>query len=351
MSTETKLDAPFIEDLYTLARLEPPARSPGQAALPSPAPGSAPDSPVVIVGSLRDDHVRAVYQGVCARGHEPFVLDPHRCPAEFATSLGSAPRDIVIDGWCLSRPAAVYIRSLHRCPLTFGSEIESAMRENWRGTLVELRQRSAMVSAALLRWEMLGTAFYNPITVINNVVKPYQLACLQAAGLPVPDTLWSNDPEAVRRFCSEHEAIYKPVAGGAPTRKVQPHDLEPERLAKLPASAVCFQELMPGDDVRVYVIDDRVVCAMRIHTDTIDFRLNVKGIEAIELPDEVKVWCIRAAEVLGLRYTGMDIKGDRDGNYRILELNSSPMFLGFEAQAGVEIGGPLCDALVSHIPA
>lgn len=46
----------------------------------------------------------------------------------------------------------------------------------------------------------------------------------------MPDTLWSNDPAAVLAFCKKHAGtIYKPVHGGAHTRRVEPRDLEPAR--------------------------------------------------------------------------------------------------------------------------
>ena len=227
-------------------------------------------------------------------------------------------------------------------------DADEAMKEDWRRTTLAFRERSTLLSAILLRWEALGSATYNPSSIGHNITKPFQLALLQAAGLPVPATLWSNDPAAVRRFCGEHEAVYKPVAGGAATRKVEARDLTDERLSRLQAAPVCFQELLPGDDVRVYVIDGRVVCALRIVTDAIDFRQHEQRIEPITLGDQVARECVRAAEVIGLRYTGMDIKADRHGRYKILELNPSAMFLGFEQRAGVDICGPLCDALVAH---
>lgn len=345
-----ELRSPFIEDLHALAKHFPPSPTPWQRPVPSMGANSVSDTPVVLVGSPDDIHVRAVYEGVCARGHDPFVLDTRRFAEGVSISLGSMTGDIVIDGHRVSRPAAVYLRMCYRTPLVFGPEIEDAMRDDWRGALMAFRERSAIISGVLLRWEAQGIPFYNSFSVEHSTTKPLQLARLQQAGLPVPATLWSNDPDDVVRFCSEHQAIYKPVVGGAPTRRVRSRDLEPERLARIRMHPVCFQELLPGHDVRVYVLDGRVLCAMRIRTDEIDFRLGHQSIETIELPDDVKDLCVRAADVLGLRYTGMDIKGDREGNYRILELNSSAMFLGFEARAGVRVLDPLCDALVSHIP-
>jgi glutathione synthase/RimK-type ligase-like ATP-grasp enzyme len=306
------------------------------------------DPTIVIVGSLEDDHARAVHEGVLQRGHQPFVLDAQRFPEDLPIALGHAMESIEIDGRRIGRPAAAYVRSLYQSPAGFGVDADEAMKEDWRRTTLAFRERSTLLSSILLRWEAAGTALYNSVSVGNNITKPYQLALLQAAGLPVPETLWTNDPAAVRRFCSEQPRIYKPVAGGAATRKVEPRDLTDERLARLAGAPVCFQELLPGDDVRVYVIDGRVVCALRILTDAIDFRQHEQRIDAITLDPEVARQCVRAAEVIGLRYTGLDIKADREGRYKFLELNPSAMFLGFEARAGVDIRGPLCDALVAH---
>lgn len=307
--------------------------------------------PIVIVGALEDEHARAIHDGLRERGHEPVVLNAQRFPEDLPISLGDTAGDIAIEGRDVGRPAAAYVRSLYQNPAAFGVEADEAMKEDWRRTTLAFRERSTLLSAILLRWEATGTALYNPSSSSINITKPYQLALLQAAGLPVPATLWSNDPAAVKRFCSEREAIYKPVAGGAATRKVEAKDLTDERLAKLRSAPVCFQELLPGDDVRVYVIDGRVICALRIVTDAVDFRQNEKKVEAITLDDAVARQCVRAAEVIGLRYTGMDIKADREGVYKILELNPSAMFLGFEYRAGVDIRGPLCDALIAHTEA
>lgn len=307
--------------------------------------------PVAIVGSLSDEHVRAVHERLRERGHEPLVFDAQRFPEELPVSLGDAPDEIVIEGRRVGRPAAVYVRSLYSSPAAFGVDADEAMKEDWRRTTAMFRERTTLLSAIVLRWEQLGAAMYNSVQLGVNITKPYQLSLLAAAGLPVPRTLWSNDPAAVRRFCAEQEAIYKPVAGGATTRRVETKDLTDERLARLAAAPVCFQELLPGDDVRVYVIDGRVVCALRIVTDAIDFRQNERTIEPIALGRDVERECVRAAEIVGLRYTGMDIKGDRAGRYKILECNPSAMFIGFEARAGVDIRGPLCDALLAHTSA
>ncbi len=304
--------------------------------------------PIVLVGSLDDPHVHAVHEELRARGRDPLIFDALRFPEYLRVSLEQGQAQIELDGRQVGRPSAVYVRSLYQSPAGFGVDAEEAMREDWRKTMMVFRERTTLLTSILLRWEALGVPLYNPPSVGARITKPHQIALLEAAGLPVPATLWTNDPEAVRRFCGEREAIYKPISGGAETRRVEARDLVDERLDKLRAAPVCFQELLPGRDVRVYVIDGRVVCALRIDTDEIDFRQHENAIESVELEPEIEAACVRAAEVIGLRYTGMDIKGDAHGRYKILELNPSAMFVGFQARTGVDICGALCAALMAH---
>ena len=154
----------------------------------------------------------------------------------------------------------------------------------------------------------------------------------------------------VKRFAAAGPTIYKPVSGGAATRQLNPGDLTPSRLAKLSAAPVTFQELLPGDDIRVYVIDGKVVARLRIVTDALDFRQNEEAVETVSLPDEVDRQCVMAARILGLRFTGMDLKADAKGTLRILELNPSAMFLGFDQLAGTDVAGDLTEALLAHVP-
>nr|WP_236673765.1 hypothetical protein [Comamonas sp. JC664] len=178
--------------------------------------------------------------------------------------------------------------------------------------------------------------------------KPAQLAALRAAGLPVPRTLWTNDAEAVRRFARSGRVAYKPIAGGAATQELREDDLTDERLAALAAAPVTFQELLPGEDLRVYVLDGAVIASLRIVSAALDFRQHEARIEPVTLEPEVARACVKACDVLGLRWTGLDLKRDGDGVLRFLELNGSAMFLGFDARGGSDVAGHLTRALVRH---
>ena len=191
---------------------------------------------------------------------------------------------------------------------------------------------------------------YNPLRANDRTRKPYQLARLAAAGLPVPETLWTNDPAEARAFAEGRRVAYKPVSGGAATKELGESDLEEARLARLAHCPVTFQELLPGEDLRVFVLDGRVLAAFRITVDegVLDYRQNEQAVESVPVEPELREIALRATREIGLRFTGMDLKRAADGTWRILELNPSPMFLGFDHRAGTDILGALAEALVGH---
>lgn len=305
-------------------------------------------APLVLVGSAEDDHVRAVSAAVRERGVEPVLFDSLRFPDGPRLAMGPGLDDAILDGRPAGRPSAVYLRSLYLSPLAYLVDVSREMEESWRKTLVIFQEKGELLVGLLRRWEALGVPIYNPLTASDAARKPYQIAALRAAGLPVPETIWTNDPEAVRRFAAGRRVAYKPVRGGAATRELREEDLADRRLATLANAPVCFQQLLPGEDLRCFVLDGRLIAACRIETDALDYRQHEQRIESFEPDPDLAAMCVRAAAAVGLRFTGIDLKRGEDGRLRFLELNPSPMFLGFDQRAGTDVLGRLADALVSH---
>ncbi|WP_368670960.1 RimK family alpha-L-glutamate ligase [Myxococcus sp. AM010] len=303
---------------------------------------------VVLLGARDDAHVQEVARRLRAEDMDTVVVDTRAFPEQTRLSLTESLDGIVVDGREVGRPAAVYLRGLHAHPMAFGVDAQEAMDADWRTTLTAFREKSALLLGLLGRWERLGVPLYNPPSSDGCMHKPAQLAALQAVGLPVPQTLWTNDAEAVRRFARKGRVAYKPISGGAATRELSAADLTDERLAALAAAPVTFQELLPGESLRVYVLDGAVIASLRIVSSALDFRQHEELIEQVPLSPEVARDCVRACEVLGLRWTGMDLKRDADGVPRILELNCSAMFLGFDARGGTDVAGHLARALARH---
>lgn len=292
---------------------------------------------VLILGPEEDEHAQAVRDRLSADGVAARILDTLRFPGALRMTMTDRLDEIVIDGERL-RPRSVYARDLGLNPIANEAD-------DLRRALVAARERADFVLSLVHRWEQAGVPIYNPLSTRHRITKPYQIGILAAAGLPVPETRWTNDPDELRRFAAGRRIAYKPVVGGAATQELVESDLAPERLARLAAAPVCFQELLPGQDVRVYVLDGEVIAGIRIVTDALDFRQNEQALEPFPVDDELRAMSVRATELLGLRFTGMDWKADAHGRFRLLELNPSPMFLGFDRGSGSDILGALCAAL------
>ena len=303
---------------------------------------------IALVGAPEDAHIAAIARGLREREIEVIVVDTYSFPESHKISLRDDLSSIEVDGRSLARPAAVYLRDFYTSPLSPWLDMNAEMEQNWRRALVAMREKGQLLFSLVSRWAELGVPIYNPPSPEWRLAKPFQLAVLEATGLPVPATLWTNDPEQVRAFAANRRVIYKPVAGGAATKELRPEDLTDERLRTLSGAPVTFQQLLPGDNYRVYCLDGRVVASFRITSAEIDFRQNEETLEETTLPDDVLQQCLNAASVLGLRWTGMDLRDDGEGTLRFLELNSSPMFLGFDARAGTDVLGALVDALAAH---
>lgn len=86
-----------------------------------------------------------------------------------------------------------------------------------------------------------------------------------------------------------------------------------------------------GRDIRVIVIGGRVIAAMERRSDG-DFRSNLElGGEGreIDLSPRIADMCVRAANLLGLDYCGIDVLFDENG-FALCEVNSNAFFGGIE---------------------
>src|SRR5690606_8256282 len=93
-----------------------------------------------------------------------------------------------------------------------------------------------------------------------------------------------------------------------------------------------------GRDVRAIVIGDQVVAAMRRVAQGQEFRSNVhRGgkTEVIELDEVYQETAVRAAQIMGLRFAGVDMLEGREGP-QVMEVNSSPGLEGIETASGLD---------------
>jgi ribosomal protein S6--L-glutamate ligase len=106
-----------------------------------------------------------------------------------------------------------------------------------------------------------------------------------------------------------------------------------------------------GTDVRAFVVNDRVVAAMRRKAQGGEFRSNVhRGgkAEAIDLDPEFEKTAIRAAQIMGLRVAGVDMLESREGP-QIMEVNSSPGLEGIETSTGLDVAGAIIEFMEDRV--
>ena len=299
---------------------------------------------ILILGSLDDPHVTLIQGKIRQRGESAVCFDTRRFPTEtklslFPKDLGTSYLQVGGEKIAFSAIRSVYWRTFMGIKTRDYDDAhlrEMAMREidSALGNLVrdlDCRWVNSYAAIELHRY------------------KGHQLSMLHRAGLRVPETLISNDGDEMLRFYEQHhgQIIYKPVRGGAHTSKVTEEDLNEARLGELSEAPVQFQEFIPGDDIRVYLVGDELFAA-EILTDALDFRRDRNAkINPIDLPGAIAKDCFTLAQTLGLVFSGIDIRRTPSGEYVFLEGNPSPMFSYFEKVTGYPISDRLVDLLLS----
>jgi glutathione synthase/RimK-type ligase-like ATP-grasp enzyme len=293
---------------------------------------------VLILDDGTDEHAQHVYRQLLTRGVRAEFLDSTQFPAQLTITYEPRTGDGTlrwVDGRQLrfDEIRAVYWRN--------HAGISTVALPDPEQAFIAQNDTRSLFDSILVRLPARWVNGYRAFHL--HQMKPVALALVAELGIPIPDTLLSNDAEEVLRFVARHPAcIFKPVQGGAFTERLTAAHLSAENLRNLMIAPVTIQEEVFGTDVRVFVAGDTVL-ACQVVTTALDFREDPDPrITAIELPGEVAQQCVRAARALDLVWTGIDLRRTPEGKYVFLEANPSPMFLGFEARSGL----PLTQALL-----
>jgi len=197
--------------------------------------------------------------------------------------------------------------------------------------------------------------------LVRSRDKLRSLQILSRAGLGLPKTVFTNDTRSVQEVINE--------VGGAPliikllegTQGLGVVLAENEKAAESVLEAfhglkarVIVQEFIKeamGADIRVFVVDGRVVGSMKRQAKEGEFRSNLhRGgtAELIELSDEEETAAIKAAKAMGLGVAGVDLLQSARGPL-ILEVNSSPGLEGIERATGNNIAGQIIKYIAQNV--
>jgi len=207
------------------------------------------------------------------------------------------------------------------------------------------------IKAIIRHLERLGVILINGSESIDAVKdKLYSQQILGQSNLPVPKTLLVKHPidvEFVEKSLN-YPIIVKTLSGsfGAGVFLVENRKQLRQlmRMAEItkPSYNIIIQEFIEdsyGKDLRVFVLNGKVVgCMMRQSTDD-DFRANItRGGEGIpyQITEEIEFLSGECARLLNLDIAGVDLLFD-NGHYKVCEVNSSPGFEGMDKYCNTNI--------------
>lgn len=301
---------------------------------------------VLLVGIGHAGEFDLLAQAIEERGHDPTRIDVHNWPGSSPISLRPGAQSATFgDDLDLSTVRGAYVVP-HHLLHPFESRIRDRLLDDFDIGLNQIREYRAIFEGLC---GVLESRSRNVIVPLENHYlqdrKPYQLELLSQMGLPIPETLFTTDPEEVTEFVENHDrVIYKPVTRGGKPHELTEEDLTRERLQQLETAPVQFQTFAPGEDVRVFVLDGNVIGSVQYVSDHFSFKLaasdDVRN-EVVELPADVRASVAEATDEVGLTFAGVDIRLQSDGDFEVLELNEAPNFGAVERTTDLSIAETL----------
>jgi glutathione synthase/RimK-type ligase-like ATP-grasp enzyme len=202
-----------------------------------------------------------------------------------------------------------------------------------------------------LMTEFRGFWVSDPVATELGENKLLQLRAAQRAGLRVPATLVSQDPERIRSFCRAYPgAILKPLRarGELAVTAVASAELlaQDDVLSLTPA---IYQENIPGDrHLRITMFGDRCHAAL-IEARELDWRTDVTvPFRAYEPAEQLRAALQHVLRTLGLVMGIFDLKLTPKGEIVFFEINPQGQFLFVEGLCNMPIAASLADYLVER---
>lgn len=266
------------------------------------------------------------------KGHEALVLDHLKC-------------DIVIEK---DRPSIYY----------YGERVEDV-----DAVIPRIGASVTFYGAAVVRqFEMMKvvTAVESQ-ALVRSRDKLRSLQILARSGIGMPKTVFTNYSREVDKIIESvggTPLIVKLLEGTqgygvvlAPTRKAAESIIEAFHSMKTRVIVQEFIEEAKGGDLRAFVVNGKVVGAMKRQGQEGEFRSNLhRGGSGtlITLSKEERATALTAAKSMGLAIAGVDmLQSDRGA--LVLEVNSSPGLEGIEKATGKDIASKVIDYVLKKV--
>jgi ribosomal protein S6--L-glutamate ligase len=189
----------------------------------------------------------------------------------------------------------------------------------------------------------------------RNKFRASQILCTQ--GLPIPPT-WLIASQIKPSFVAKEMTcpivikLLSGTQGVGVIRVMDSKDAVPivDTLDELD-QLICIQKFLenPGEDIRVFIVDDRVVATMKRIAPQGEWRCNIHlGAKSVpyKLNSEEEEIAIKAARAFHAGVAGVDMIQTEDGPY-VIEVNVSPGFKGLLSATGVNAADAIADYAIT----
>jgi ribosomal protein S6--L-glutamate ligase len=191
--------------------------------------------------------------------------------------------------------------------------------------------------------------------LVRSRDKLRSLQLLAKAGIGMPKTAYASEPKDIDSVIDQVggvPVVIKLLEGTqgigvilAETHKSAKSVIESFHAVKANILIQEFIKEAGGADIRAFIVDGKVVGAMKRQGLPGEFRSNLhRGGKASlhELTKEERETAIKSAKKLGLAVAGVDMLQSSRGPL-VMEVNSSPGLEGIEAATGVDIAGKIIE--------
>jgi len=193
----------------------------------------------------------------------------------------------------------------------------------------------------------------NAIGILRSRNKLLTMQHLVKNNIPIPKTLYTKNTELLKDqldLLDEEQCIIKFLEGThglgvmlAESKKSAVSIIESMHSLNKPVLIQEFVKESNGEDIRAYVVGDKVVASMKRSSEGKDFRSNVHrggSTIAVEMTNEEQQIAIKTAQCLGLDVAGIDLIRSNNGPL-VIEANSSAGLEGIEGATKLNVAGEI----------
>ena len=211
---------------------------------------------------------------------------------------------------------------------------------------------TAYGTAVLRQFEMMGVVSINEsVAIMRSRDQLRSLQLLSRKGIGMPLTGYASKPDDIKdviKMVGGAPVVIKLLQGTqgigvvlAETQKAAESVIEGFMGVK---ADILIQEFIPeagGSDIRCFVIDGKVVAAMKRQGAEGEFRSNLHrggSSSLVKITPEERSTAVRVVGIMGLNVAGVDLLRSSRGPL-VMEVNSSPGLEGIENATSKNVAG------------